>query len=203
MKLTFTAARWNLEGNKRNDNSEQEEKMYQMAIQIEPKVVVSYLNSGVLYLNRKDYSRALTRLKEALALDPANAQAYFNLGLLNYRQKQFRQAAKHFKTVLQHQPRHADAYYNLGCIYFNNTKDTDQAIANFEQVRLLQPDHPLVYTSLGLCYEQKGEYQQAIQAFKQAVRLAPREKWTETARKHMATLIKLYTAEEKNRQEGL
>ncbi|MFA5927805.1 MAG: tetratricopeptide repeat protein [Candidatus Margulisiibacteriota bacterium] len=203
VKITFPAARWNLEGNKLGNDSDLEAEMYKIASQIEPKVAVSYLNLGILYLNRKDFKRSLNYLSEVTALDPTNPRAFFNLGLIDYAQKKYQSAVDNLKLAIKYNAKYTDAYYNLGCIFYNNTKNIDKALEYFLKVAELEPTHPLVYTNLGLCLEQNGEYKQAIQNYKQAIATAPDEKWTGVAKQHLATMLKLFAAEKETQKEGV
>jgi len=44
------------------------------------------------------------------------------------------------------------------------------------------------YTGLGLSYEAAGDKEQARSNFRGAIEVAPQERWTNTAREHLAKL---------------
>jgi regulator of sirC expression with transglutaminase-like and TPR domain len=54
----------------------------------------------------------------------------------------------------------------------------------------LNPKHPKAYTTLGLVYEANNELQKAIEAYEQAVKVAPDDSYTNTARQRLTELKK-------------
>jgi Flp pilus assembly protein TadD len=67
-------------------------------------------------------------------------------------------------------------------------KRYQDAIAQFQQLVRREPQNKLVYTSLGLCYEALGNAVEAKAQFRKAIEIAPQEKYTDTAREHLAKL---------------
>jgi superkiller protein 3 len=156
----------------------------------------------VLYLNRADYTNAQLNFQKALEMDPTNAKAYSSLGMIAYQSKNYALAVDNFKKAVNNDPKCIEAFYNLGCVYFNKTKDIAKALDYFQKVIALNPRHELAYTNAGLCYEQTGDYKNAIKSYLQAISLAPGIAWTQIARDHVNKLLKLYAAEPETKKEG-
>ena len=67
-------------------------------------------------------------------------------------------------------PMDADAYTNRGLAYHEDG-DLDQAIADYDQALVLDPQHVGAYYSRGNAYFSKGDFDQAITDFDQAIEL--------------------------------
>ena len=67
-------------------------------------------------------------------------------------------------------------------------KRYEAAIAQFKQLAKREPENKLVFTSLGLCYEGMGIYNEAKVNFQKAIDIAPQDQYTGTAREHLAKL---------------
>ena len=84
-------------------------------------------------------------------------------------------------------PAHPVLLYALGDAYYRLAR-YDDAIASFNQLKEREPQHRLVYTGLGLCYEAKGDKEQARKNYQMAIQVAPDEPYTKTARMRLETL---------------
>jgi tetratricopeptide (TPR) repeat protein len=75
---TFYAIGKNFDG---RQNALMAERYYTAAIQIDPQNISAYNELGVLYMNRKNYDRAVEYFKKAISLDPEAAYPRLNLEL--------------------------------------------------------------------------------------------------------------------------
>jgi len=69
-------------------------------------------------------------------------------------------------------------YDDLGSIYLDGYNDADNALLYFNKLLEFNPDHPKVYTDIGLAYEKKGDVENAIKAYQKAVELSPFNSWS-------------------------
>jgi tetratricopeptide (TPR) repeat protein len=69
----------------------------------------------------------------------------------------------------------AAAYYNLGNAY-NNKKQYDRAIAEFDKAITLNPKHANAYGNRGYAYEKLGQRDKAIADFRKVIELRPGDK---------------------------
>ena len=64
------------------------------------------------------------------------------------------------------------------------------AVSYLNKAVNLNPKHPKAYTTLGLVYEANNEPQKAIEAYQQAIQVAPDDGYTSTARQRLTELKK-------------
>ena len=81
---------------------------------MDPRQLSSLIALAQAYLQQKDYSHAVTSLKQARALDPQNQKVNQLLGLALAGQKLYPQALEAFMKAGDE----AQAYNNIGVYYF-------------------------------------------------------------------------------------
>ena len=54
-------------------------------IKLSPEMPIAYYNKGVMFIERQDYTSALTALNKAIELNPAFGEAYYNRGYVYFR----------------------------------------------------------------------------------------------------------------------
>src|SRR5690625_3728956 len=94
-------------------NYEEAAKMFNDAIEADPKNPTGFINFGNLLGVVGDYERALTFFDKAIELDESAATAYYGAGTIYYKQDQFEEAAKMFKHALSGLD-NADVHFMLG-----------------------------------------------------------------------------------------
>jgi tetratricopeptide (TPR) repeat protein len=85
---------------------------------LDSKSGAAYANLGVVYMRRKQWSRALEMLEKAEKLMPQVAGIRLNEGLAYYRQNEFLKAIPPFESVVRDQPDALQPRYLLGLCYF-------------------------------------------------------------------------------------
>jgi type IV pilus assembly protein PilF len=104
--------------------------------------VMPLFNSGWAYYNKKDYSAALARYRQALRTDPGTTlrpQIEKNIGLVFYDQMKTVDAIYHFKKSIDLNPSLYDAHFLLAECYLR-IKDYDNAKKSLQTVIKLSPD---------------------------------------------------------------
>src|SRR5215472_3327470 len=99
-----------------------------------PRSAEAYDLLGILYIQRKDFEKAVAAFQRALDLDPRSTAAHNNLGSCYLEQQKYELARKEFETTLRLSPHDRDANYNLGTLYLAEHKP-QQAITFFQRVR--------------------------------------------------------------------
>ncbi len=94
------------------------EKDFRRVLEIDPKAGGAYANLGVVYMRRKQWSKALPVLDKARRLLPQVAGIRLNIGLAYYRQNEFLKAIPPFESVVKDQPSALQPRYLLGLCYF-------------------------------------------------------------------------------------
>jgi len=104
--------------------------------------VMPLYNSGWAYYNKKDYSNALIKYRQALRADPATSlrpHIEKNIGLIFYDQQKITDALGHFKKAVELEPSLFDAHFLLAECYLK-IKDLDNAKKSLQTVIRLAPD---------------------------------------------------------------
>ncbi len=106
---------------------------YDRALQINPAIVEVYNNRGLLYAERQHYEQALAEYNQALVYDPTVAAIYFNRGLVRSHLQQYEGALQDYTEALTRDPNYAKAYFQRGVLYWNLTRNPQQACPDFQQ----------------------------------------------------------------------
>ncbi len=99
----------------------------------------AYLNMGIAYYEKGDYSSSVEKLRKAIALKPGLATAYFNMGLALERQKKNNEAIAAYQKAVGLHANYVDAYYRLGLLLVK-ARDREGAARAFGKVVELAPD---------------------------------------------------------------
>ena len=119
-----------------------------------------------------DWPLAEREFKRAIELDPNNADAHHWYSHYLMSQQRFDESFAESKRGLELSP--LDRLFNihLGWHYLY-TRQYDQALEQLNRVVDMDRNFPQTYIWLGLTYEQKGKYPEAIAAFQKAMVLFP------------------------------
>ncbi len=156
-----------------------------------PIPAITEYNKGVHFADREDWDTAITCYTKAIRLKPDLVEAYENRGHAYYDKGEPDQAIKDYSEAIRLKPDYAMAYNNRGMAY-GMKGEPDQAIKDFtEAIRLKPDDMPPVtdsfveiswggdltkayaYNNRGRAYYDKGEPDQAIKDYSEAIRLKP------------------------------
>lgn len=94
------------------------------------------------------------RLKQWLTTHPDDPEVIFTLGLIEKRQGRYAQAEGYYRRTIQVAPQFDEAFSNLGNIYFSR-KETDLAVASYQQAIDLNPRKASYYYNLYRAYSQE------------------------------------------------
>src|SRR6266516_1819031 len=75
------------------------------------------LASGASFLQKKNYTDAITQFKKAVAMDPNSQDAYTYLGNTYLQVNKTKEAADAFKNLVRLNPTSVDAHNSLGNAY--------------------------------------------------------------------------------------
>jgi Flp pilus assembly protein TadD len=94
-----------------------------------------FVNLGLAYLDRKDWTNAISALQSAVLLGPAHAQAHFNLAIAYERDKDLTKALQEINASLALTPTDPDAHNTKAIIF---AEQGDLVHARCEWARLIQ-----------------------------------------------------------------
>lgn len=123
-----------------------------------------------LRLSRQGKSKdAVAELKQALSLEPALIDAHLALGYAYLDSQEPNAAQREFELVLKQHTASPGAKLGLG-ISAVRLGDLDKGIEMLNEAVQINPDPVQGYYELGKAYEKKGNFKDAVHAYKWAVR---------------------------------
>jgi adenylate cyclase len=122
---------------------------------------------------QENFKKAFKFAQKALSMDESDAASHALLGQVYLLIRKYEKAIASGKRSVELQPNGALFHADLGNT-LNNAGRVDEAIAHIKQAIRLNPFPPFYYYQhLGLCYRQKGQYEDALMEFKKALQRAP------------------------------
>jgi superkiller protein 3 len=151
--------------------------LFQKRIALDPNSAEAYFYIGLCQKELKRYPEALTALKQSTALDSTKAERFFWLGVLSDQQKAISDAEVAFRrsVALDDTSRLASkARAQLG-FYRLLQKDWSGALQHLERSVVLDPQYVQAWVWLGQGYQNSGNRDKAIDAYKRALALDPNQ----------------------------
>ncbi len=105
-------------------------------------------NKGHDYFDKKDYQRAISNYKMALAVDSNYIDAYNNLGLTFYESGELDSASYYLGRSLQIFPSGITAMQNMALVA-EKKEDLPKALEYYKQISTLEPTNPEGYYNTG------------------------------------------------------
>ena len=131
-----------------------------------------YIQALLALSSKKDSSEYIDILRKIIAEYPEEKRARLDLASrLNHTGK-LEEAAKELNLLLQLDPKFGPAL-NLIAYVCGNQKKYDLAIQYFKEYAAVSPGDANPYDSMGELYFQMGKFDEAVEKFKEAVRIKP------------------------------
>ncbi len=125
----------------------------------------NYVANAYLQLDQPE--KAIKAYKTSIELNPYRDDTHITLGNLYFAENRFSEAESEYKEAIRLNPS-ANNYYSLGQSLLESGKYSDAESA-FDRVRRLEPDKPNGNFGLGLVYSKRGQHEDAIEQFKEAI----------------------------------
>jgi tetratricopeptide (TPR) repeat protein len=134
---------------------------------------------------RGDLAGTIEHLRAAVQFDPRFAEAQSNLGYALALNGRFAEAIEHDRQALSIRPDFPEARANLeaaraalhkSCLAAMGAGRTDEAIGCFRQELAIDPNVAEVHNDLGVALAGANQLAEALDQFREAVRLAPESK---------------------------
>ena len=138
----------------------------------------SYTNLGLIYMRQQDQIKAIEMYEKALVLVPSDYQTQGNLGQLYLQEGMYQKAVSSYRKALDAQPGLTNFYPQLAQAYIGLGED-DEAIKVADEVKKLMKDsrygsnQAYMNSTLGEIYAAVERYDEAIEAYKQAIKMEP------------------------------
>ncbi|MDY6989502.1 MAG: tetratricopeptide repeat protein [Thermodesulfobacteriota bacterium] len=130
---------------------------------------------GEGYLAEGNLTAALSQFLGAEKIYDKDPLLHYDLGLAYFGKDEFDLAISHFKKAVALKPDYSEAFNAMGRVY-GQLKQWDTAISCFHQAlsNLLYTTPHVALNNLGEAYRGKGDYERAIDFYRQALRKDPR-----------------------------
>ena len=140
---------------------------------VNPKDADAHVQLGLIYLDRRQETRAVEHLTKAIAIDETEIDANYELGRLARKKGELQKALDHFSIVVEQDDKYrlSEVWREIGATYldagmFNEACD---ALEKFVDRRAVDPEG-LYY--LGRVLKAKGENDRARECFEEAIQAA-------------------------------
>ena len=174
--VAFDGVSLNISGDKLYENGDLQGAIdeFKRALLIDPSNVNVHNSLGVCYGLQGEYESAIEEFKTVASIDPGEYMAMFNLGLVHSLRKQPEKALEFFLNADKINGDVYEVAFQSGKIYFESG-DLEKAKPLLERAAKLDPDSGAVYRYLGDCYATGNLKQDAISAYKKAIRHNPHD----------------------------
>ena len=143
------------------------------ALEISPTFVRTYYEIAQVYLNKKDYPKAIEYFQKAVDLNPDTGISHAYLGAAKIENGDLLGGAEDLKQAITsenpYSPREVDFQRLINAYLALN--DHKQIAWVFEQLIILNPDNPQYYASLATTYATLGRIDDAVKMARRAVEI--------------------------------
>ena len=119
------------------------ESLFLKAIKSDPKSVQAHFQLGHLYMNQKEYTKAIGVYQSVAKLDPSFPETFWNLAFIYAQTKDYPKAEEMYGRVVDLAPRYLDeALYNLAVVQEKQGKRAE-SIKNLEKALQVNPNNQM------------------------------------------------------------
>lgn len=145
---------------------------YREATKLSPNFSMAHNNLGTIYLEKKDYLKAILQFNSAISSDPKNSSAYNNLGNAYKFTGKPDEVIKNYKKALELEPNTPETLNNLGLIYFEQ-KDYENSLEYLRKAIVAGPGYAQAYFHLAIILSKQNKFEEAATALENYIKLIP------------------------------
>ena len=151
-----------------------EESVYYLekALELDPEHAQLYNNLGTTYLTIGNSEKAYENYKRASELDPDNAITYFNIASVLQIQNKHEEACEYFEKAYSLEPN--DNYLSAHALSLVKIQRWEEAIKKYKVLAAHHPEKQTYQYNLACCYEESGDYKNAINILARLVAMNPK-----------------------------
>lgn len=131
----------------------------------------SFLRAGMANERTGNYAAAVRAYERGLAVDPRNVELLNSLGFALFQQDKSKEAIEALEKAVAIDPKHWKAHNNLALAAVD-IGELELAEAHYRDSLAIKPQ-PAIYNDLGVVLEREGLSEEAVVAFRKAVKLDP------------------------------
>ena len=152
------------------------EKALKQALQSNPRDVQRQVELGITYELQGELAKSADAFEEALKYDPNRLELYSLLGPIYERQERYDEALRTYQRLEQLDSNlPAIIFGAMASIYHFHKKMLPEALRYVQKALEVDANSWRVHNLLGVIYTDMKEFEQATDAFRAAMRLAPNE----------------------------
>ncbi|AFZ11448.1 Tetratricopeptide TPR_1 repeat-containing protein [Crinalium epipsammum PCC 9333] len=152
----------------------------QKGIDISPRAALYWIRGNV-YVNQKQWDKAINDYNTAIKINPQYANAYLMRGGVYSDQKQWDKAIDDYNTAIKINPQYANAYLMRGDVY-SDQKQWDKAIDDYNTAIKINSNNAWAYSARGLVYYKQKQWNKAIDDYNTAIKINPGDAFAYSAR---------------------
>lgn len=123
---------------------------------------LAYLKLASIYKRWKNYEKAYDLLIQAENINSTDYRVTFDLGKFYLERKRYEEARKYLELTLKFYPQFKEGLSKLIEFYITQEKYAE-AIQRNNELLELDPENPILYYHMAICYERLRQYEQAIE----------------------------------------
>jgi tetratricopeptide (TPR) repeat protein len=131
----------------------------------------SFLRAGMANERTGNYPAAVKAYERGLAVEPRNVELLNSLGFALFQQGKSKEAVAALEKALEVDPKHWKAHNNLALAAID-IGELEVAEAHYRESLAIKPQ-PAIYNDLGFVLEREGLHEEAVEAYRKAVKLDP------------------------------
>jgi tetratricopeptide (TPR) repeat protein len=148
-------------------------KMYEKAIELDPKNIAAYNNKWIALSELRRYEEAIKMYEKAIELDPKNIVVYFNKWNVLDNLWKYEEAIKMFDKAIELDSNYIDAYINKWNA-LSELRRYEEAIKMYDEAIKLDPKNIAAYNNKWNSLNKLWKYEEAIKIFNNLLKLDPK-----------------------------
>ena len=163
------------------------EKLFDKAIEINPKDGGVWNNKGIALDNLKRYEEAIECYDKAIEINPKDSRAWYNKGAALNNLKRYEEAIECYDKAIEINPKNDGVWNNKGAA-LGYLKRYEEAIECFDKAIEINPKDGGVWYNKACVYSLLEEKENALKSLQQAIKLDKKNKQMAREDKDFATL---------------
>ena len=127
---------------------------------------------SAIFIQTKQFTKAVDYLTKALQINPAFAEAYYNRGLALGHLKRLDEALASYDQAIRFKPDYVDAHSNRGNT-LQDLKRYEEALASYDQAIHIKPDLAEAHSNRGNALKDLARLDEALISYEKAISIKP------------------------------
>ncbi len=142
-------------------------------MQKNPSCMSAYINRSFMYIQYKQFDKALKDCDDGLKIDSTQYKLNLNRGTVYRNLAMYDQALREFSSALRINPQSVDTYLDRGILYTDRFSKYDSGIADFRHYLSYRPNDKNGNFNLGVAYYKNQNYDSSLNYLAKTLELSP------------------------------